>query len=300
MIEAPVNANLFSIVDTRVWGIVTSNPNISMPKAYVYVNGTVTASWDYNFDINCSYMVRSNNTCNVTIAFVYPWYISDDYITSESGAILGNYSISVDDVPVYHETKTLDEMPSEIKDTFSLYETEFTFEIFNTTLTENVTSVIQIFGEFEYSTSYDIFDFCYFVDSARWWAGNTREIVKIELDVLTIIDSVSFTPDSFLSVTVNDTKHTGMWNFTIDEFPQYESPCLQVLQRFHPQFPSTTTSTSPTTTSSLPTSTTSSSSIVTPSTTAPTYDGTLVMIVGLVGASVIALIVIAVYFLRKR
>jgi len=305
MMGVPVRADIFFYDDTNVMGIVTSNPNISMPEAYVYVDAVVTSNWDYDFEINCSYMVRSNNTCNETIAFVYPWYTSDDYVSTEIGPILGEYNISIDSVPVYHETKTWNEIPSEIQDAFSWHNDAFTFEIFNITLEGNRTSEIQIFGEFEYSTIYNLFYFFYMVETARWWAGNTREIVVMDIDVQTTIESIHFIPDSFLSQSINGSRHIGEWNFTIDEFPSDTATAFYVIQ-YIPPFPYSTTSTPETsfnttttlvTTSSTPTT---SSSVVTTSTSPAMDNANLVFTIGIISGSAIVLIAAVVYLLRKR
>ena len=293
MMSVPVKADIFFYDDTNMMGIVTSNPNISMPEAYVYVDAVVTSNWNYNFEINCSYIVRSNSTCNVTIAFVYPMYYSDDYVSPEEGPLLGEYNLSIDNVPVYHETKTWDEMPSEIQSVFSWHNDALTFEIFNMTLEENRTSEIRIYGEFEYSTIYSLFSFSYMVETARWWAGNTKEIVVMDVDIQTTIESIHFTPDSYLSLSVNGSRHIGEWNFTIDEFPSDYAPGFEIEHFSHSQYhyPTTTTPESPI--STIPSSPSS--------TTSPTMDNAnLVFIIGIIGGSAIILIVAIAYLLRKR
>ena len=85
----------------------------------------------------------------------------------------------------------------------------------------------------------EVFYFNYIVGSARSWIGNTHEIVKMHLHNYSSLLKYSFSPDTCLNVTKNESFVNATWEFTINEF---DSNLLEFYAKHYAWTPPQTTS----------------------------------------------------------
>jgi len=206
--------------------------HISMPFADVDINITRRAA-TVSTSLSSEYHIYTNTTQNATLAFVYPSVIrgasGSNFPTTNSNSeiIIGtsfmqikvngsiiNYTIILwnDFVNSTYSVDfwTVAQYPEPLVD----------FAVFDIELFSNTTQVLTVTTSAEYELNVDLFEYYYFVSSARTFEGNTHERIHMQLTEESQFLSKNFYPNESLSITENGLISDAVWEFNISEFSQ--------------------------------------------------------------------------------
>jgi len=204
-------------------------PDASMPFADVDImiissrNNSTSVRHDIN--VTGSFVVYSNITQNVTLAFVYPcpWVLPDPE-PSEPWTDLESFNVNISNngVKTGYEWFTWDDLTLAP----GLSEPEWDwlrscrFIVFEAALQEDVTIPIEISLHVVLISSARLFGFRYYVGTARSWDGDTHEIVRIRVEDKVPFIDYYFYPKMNLSVSVDGSLIVATWNSTISQFEE--------------------------------------------------------------------------------
>jgi hypothetical protein len=206
--------------------------HISMPFADVDINITRRVA-TVSTSLSSEYHIYTNTTQNTTLAFVFPSVIhgmsGSNFPTTNNnseitigtsfmqikvnGSIINYTLVLWDDFVTSNYSVdfwTVAQYPEPLVD----------FAVFDLELLSNTTQVLTVTTSAEYELNVDLFEYYYFVSSARTFEGNTHERIHMRLTEESQFLSKNFYPSESLSVTENGLVSDAVWEFNVREFSQ--------------------------------------------------------------------------------
>lgn len=224
-------------VTTESGGLYSIASNVSMPEAEVNVTISLQESWNYSINVIGSFRIKSQETQNLTTAFVYPsvW----THFTEDQIVTIREFLISVNNSNVAFTVLPFDDF----KDDFDFNQTNWEnvvdcdFALFNFSIDSEDPIDVGVSTVFSVTTTAHEFIFEYIVDTARGWEGNAHETVSIDFERTpgTEFIEYKFAPEQCLEFIGNNYSANLFWNFNISDF-LYDRVSFKVQQRDYPDY----------------------------------------------------------------
>ncbi len=216
--EVAADIAIVSYVNEGV--VISSNNETMMPTANVSIKALVTGSFTYDVTSNCTFSVISNSTLNCSVAFAYPRaYLSMGPTTLYDSSL----AVYVDSVQTSHVnlngTDLQTGFQTNLSDILSLQ--ECSFAVFNVTLNADEACTVQVDQTLRLVSTYYSFNFNYAIGTGRYWAGNTSETVRIEVEDRAGLLGLTFYPQPNRTENPVESTSVALWSCSVDHFDSF-------------------------------------------------------------------------------
>jgi hypothetical protein len=218
ILEVAADIAIVSYVNEGV--VISSNNETMMPTANVSIKALVTGSFAYDVTSNCTFSVISNSTLNCSVAFAYPRaYLSMGPTTLYDSSL----TVYVDSVQTSHVDLNWTDLQTgfqtNLSDIWGLE--ECSFAVFNITLNADEACTVQVDQTLHLVSSYYTFDFKYAIGTGRYWAGNTSETVRIEVEDRAGLLGLTFYPQPNRTENPAESTTVAVWSCSVDYFDSF-------------------------------------------------------------------------------
>ena len=207
-----VRGNPLDLVYAGDLSVIISNTTVSMPNADVVIDIHSL----YNLEIFCDFSIESDTTQNSSIGFVYPYYWDESEIVD----CAYEFNISIDSEQINYSIVSYENLNFNDSLNDLNWMEDYAIAVINISYIEGYTHHVVLNKIVEPYRIKDGIIFSYCVKSARYWAGNTHEIVTMNVYNYQGLLDYSFQPEESLVITKSDDVVTAVWDFYIDSFSE--------------------------------------------------------------------------------
>jgi hypothetical protein len=214
-------------------GVIPSSFETKMPSANVSIKAIVTGSFTYDVTSNCTFDLLSNCTMNCSLAFVYPLIGLTDTEYNSS------LTVRVDDELTDHEVLNWTDLQSAFHVNWSEvpHFNECAFAVFNITLNANETSTVAVGMRLHLISTGYYFTFNYAIGTGRYWAGNTFETVRIEVEDRAGLLGLTFYPQPNSTESSAASTAVALWSCSVDYLDSFYVGFTAYQQEYHGLYP---------------------------------------------------------------
>ena len=190
------------------------NGTVSMPNADVMIDIHPL----HTFEVYCDFSVESDTTHNSSVAFVYPYQWDEG--ESETSR---EFNISIDSEHVNYSIVNYENLNFSQGPESSGQWINLNYAVFNMSYIEGQTHHIILSKKImNPPREIDGLTFEYYLGTARYWLGNTHEIITMNVYNYQGLLDYGFRPEENLVVTTSDDVVTAIWDFYINSFSENE------------------------------------------------------------------------------
>ena len=210
-----------AIVDALNEGaVIPSDNGTMMPSANVSIKVVVAASFTYDIVSNCTFQVLSNSTMNCTVAFAYPLRYASMGPQPQYDSSLTVY---VDGFLTSHVVLNWTGIQSGFQTNSSdnWYLQRCSFAVFNITLRAYEVCTLEVDQTLHLVSDYFDFTFSYAIGTGKYWAGNTSETIRIEVEDRAGLLGLTFNPQPNRTENPAESITVAVWSCSVDYFDSF-------------------------------------------------------------------------------
>lgn len=208
-------------VDVANEGVaIPSNNETMMPSANVSIKAVVTGSFTYDIVSNCTFHVLSNSTMNCSVAFAYPLdytspgpdsHYDSSLIVYVDGSLTSHVVLNWTGIQTGFQANSSDDWLQQ----------RCSFAVFNITLHAYEVCTVEVDQTLHLVSEYYDFTFSYAIGTGKYWAGNTSETVRMEVDDEAGLLGLTFYPEPNSTENPAVSTTVAVWSCSVDYFDSF-------------------------------------------------------------------------------